>query len=163
MKRPVVVGGAIALALIVAIVAALAWSSSQGSRAVPVSHGAASSFSPAPTPSPTPPAHDVGGVFTLLSGDVVTSPNVCQGGNGGYSDITSATQATLYNGSGTIIAVTNIGTGSPQGTRCVWTFDFGTVPDQPFYAVEIGHRGKISYSLSQMRGALFGVSVSLGS
>lgn len=75
-----------------------------------------------------------------LSGD-----GSCQG-NGGYSDIGPGTAVNVYDSSGAIVAVGELGAGrGSYSAGCAFSF---SVPDVPtgerFYQVEVSHRGKMN-------------------
>lgn len=44
--------------------------------------------------------------------------------------------------------------------RCLHSFD--DIPEVPFYTVDLGRRGQISYSLDDLKGAFWSVSMTLG-
>lgn len=100
--------------------------------------------------------HDVAGTFEF-SGEYGS----CQG-SGGYSDIGSGTEATLYSGSGEVLASTELGIGSEQSGYCEFTFTFNDVPETDFYQFEVGDRGKLKVSLDEMKANGWSVGGSLG-
>lgn len=96
-----------------------------------------------------------------------------QGGSGGYSDIGPGTDVTVYDGSGKVIATAPLGTdceqpptsdgGATDISDATWTTIIRNVPDASFYQVEVGNRGKLRFSKSELAGDGWTVSASLGS
>lgn len=72
-------------------------------------------------------------------------------GDGGYSDIGAATTVSVYDASGAMVAVGELGPGSgTYSSGCRFSF---SVPDVPtgerFYQVEISHRGKMNLTAAE--------------
>lgn len=122
------------------------------------------------TQSHKPATHTITVQFELSTGgdDVVE----CSGGSGGYSDITSSTDVTVYDGSGKVIATAALGddctqpttdVGSTDFSDATWTTKVTNVPDEKFYQVEVGHRGKLTFSKADLASNGWTVSASLGS
>lgn len=104
------------------------------------------------------PTHDVAGSFKFQQ-----DYGYCEGA-GGYSDIGPMTQATLYDGSGVVLATTTLGPGQ-QGTStepCEYTFTFYDVPERDFYQFEVAERGKLKISLAEMKANGWSVGGTLG-
>ncbi|MFE1321040.1 hypothetical protein [Kitasatospora phosalacinea] len=99
------------------------------------------------------------GSMTLTSGAVETK-NGCAG-SGGYGDIGTGADVTVYDESGKVLAVGALGPGRTQGLDgCTFMVNVTEVPTGPkFYQVEIGHRGKINLSSSDAEAGLFGATL----
>ncbi|MFB4317272.1 hypothetical protein [Actinomadura sp. 21ATH] len=65
-------------------------------------------------------------------------------GVGGFDDMAEGTSVTVYDSAGAIVAVGALEQGVPVGSRCEWAFAIYRVPDQPFYQVEVSHRGQVA-------------------
>jgi hypothetical protein len=65
---------------------------------------------------------------------------------------------------GSIVATAPLGTplfdGPTQG--CVASFTVENVPDAPFYSIEVGHRGAITYSNADLAAKDWHVDLTLG-
>lgn len=119
--------------------------------------------------SSAPPRHEVAGTFSLM---VVSAPwkagDACFG-SGGYSDIRSGTNVTLRDGDGKIVGTTTLGLGTAHTVpdlaatlTCDFAFALESVPEVPFYSIEVSHRGTLTYGLDQMKARGWTVSLSLG-
>lgn len=116
------------------------------------------------SPSPTGSLVRVPFVVTVnfQLNDAGAALNGCQG-TGGYSDIGTGTPVTLRNGSGDLLATSSLGSGSNVGIGCLWETVLRDVPRQEdFYVVEVGSRGEISNSRSELEAANLTFDVSLG-
>jgi hypothetical protein len=88
-------------------------------------------------------------------------------GMGGAPDIARGTGVTVKNGEGKIIGTTNLGqaiggrTANVAIFTCVFPFSLDGVPEVPFYSIEVGRRGAISYSLADMQAKTWNVDLSL--
>lgn len=128
---------------------------------------------PAPTLAPTaapatasPLSHTIKGTLTLIPMKSYTNPRNSSGnfadciGLGGYSDIHSGMTVTVKDGTGVIIA-----TGATQYDEkislCGFTFEI-QAPDAPFYSIEVGHRGGLTYSQPQLAAKGWRVDLTLG-
>lgn len=107
------------------------------------------------------PKHDIGGSFTLTAtGETFHSP--CSG-TGGYSDIRSGTNVVLKDGDGKLLSTGSLGSGAGSGNDCVFEYSLNDVPEVPFYTIEVGKRGDLSYSLADMKSMGWSVDLTLGS
>ncbi len=118
-------------------------------------------------------SHTIVGTFTVsdtgdstlgLAPSVGGSDSDCYG-TGGYSDIRSGLSVTVKDGQGQILATSSLGPGSGtiSGIVGVCVFKFSiVVPDTGFYSVEVGHRGSIDYSRTQLASKTWHVDLSLG-
>jgi hypothetical protein len=101
------------------------------------------------------------GKMEMGYGDVGTDDFGQCAGTGGYDDIHQGTSVTVYDDATKIIGTGNLGdsTNSADG-GCTWYFQV-EVPSGPrFYQVEIGHRGKITYTSEEAKAG--GVAITLG-
>lgn len=117
-----------------------------------------------------PTTHTITVNFELNTGGD-EAVNCSTGGAGGaYSDIGNSTDVTVYDGSGKVIATAPLGDnceqaqldGQPDYYDATWHAKVTDVPDVPFYQVEVGHRGKLTFSRSELAGKGWAVSASLG-
>lgn len=145
-------------------VAGLILLASCGGKGVPPT--AISPSSPAPAtrtvaPSPSPSPVVINGTlivknqsFELCLPQVDGSPARLRDG---YSDIGEGTEVTVYDPAGTIIGTGQLadvhGT-DRHGFRddCAFSFQV-TVPEEPFYSVEVSHRGKVAFQRSEISDA----------
>jgi hypothetical protein len=89
-------------------------------------------------------------------------------GSDGYADITAGTQVVVYDPAGTTIATGALKAGTPGAlesdvlvTQCRFGFHVTGVPLVKFYAVEVSHRGKVTFSADQVSAG--DVALTLGS
>jgi hypothetical protein len=111
----------------------------------------------------TPQTHAVRVHFELY--DQITALSGCRGGYGGYEDISRGTPVTISNGSGDVLGAGSLGAGTRVGETltCTWTVTIPGVPSgERFYTAEIGRRGEITQSESEMVAAGWSFAVSLG-
>lgn len=109
-----------------------------------------------PAASASPSSHVLGGTFTLTQkARVVRYTNAAEcSGTGGYDDIRSGLDVVVRDGAGTIIAKSVLiaaaydAAGDPN--QCAYAFTIAGVPDAPFYSVEVGHRGAVTYSRADL-------------
>jgi len=65
-------------------------------------------------------------------------------GYAGFSDLATGSPVTIYDATGTIVALGKLDAGtSPDGLSCSFPFAVTNVPGGDFYSVEVSHRGKI--------------------
>lgn len=90
-------------------------------------------------------------------------------GTGGYSDISEATQVTITDGAGKLLAVTSLSEGKPSGSKlegfvegCTFSWSAPDIPKADFYNIEVGRRGKLTYSYQQMEDVFWISATSLG-
>jgi hypothetical protein len=108
------------------------------------------------------PKHDVSGTFALTDTGENFSSTFCAG-TGGYADIRSGTNVVLKDGDGKLLATGSLGNPTGSGSQCTFTYTLKNVPDSPFYTIEVGSRGDLSYSLEEMRGKAWSIDLTLGS
>jgi hypothetical protein len=108
--------------------------------------------------------YDVGITFVLY--DLETFRNGCVG-DGGYSDIGPGAQITVRNGSGDILGVGSLGSGTPTSgapkARCTYRATVDAVPaGEGFYSVEIASRGEITQPEAELKANGHEFQLSLG-
>ncbi len=120
------------------------------------------------------PSHVVHGTVLLMdSGDPTLGidPSITESGGhcygtGGYSDMAQGASVTVRDGSGHILATSNLGTGTGGAVAsfaglCKFTFS-AEVPETNFYSVEVANRGQLNFSLAEMKKNNWHVDLSLG-
>lgn len=127
---------------------------------------------PAATPSPTPAARTIAGTFTLAQKDrVVRYSNAVEcNGTGGYDDIKPGVGVTVKDDKGAIVglgalASVPVPSADPpyvNERRCVYSFSIDGVADAPFYSVEVGHRGAVTYSRADLAAVGWTLALTLG-
>ena len=146
LRRPILAGVGIALAIALVGGGAFVWLRSGGSGKLPL-------IGPAKT--------KVTGEFILTDSDTAGAACI---GQGGYSDITRGVSVILTNQDGKILGSSALGAGvsdSSAGT-CTYNFTIPDVPeDQSQYAIEVSHRGKVVNSKTELsaNGWNFGLSM----
>lgn len=111
--------------------------------------------------------HTLKGTVTLISADGISrSGDSCQG-TGGFDDIAGGAPVVVKDGSGKIIASTNLGPGagpSGQYSNVECTFEFSAdVPDTDFYQVAVGHRNAVTNSKAELEKNGWKIDLSLSS
>jgi hypothetical protein len=95
--------------------------------------------------------------FAVKGGVLLTSTSIAFAngncyGTGGYDDMSADAQVTIYDGSGKTIAVTQLDAGTDTGGTTSCLFDFEVkVPHSTYYAIEVSHRGKVTFTEAEMR------------
>lgn len=114
----------------------------------------------------SPAGHTLTVEFTLTVSD---SGGSCEGGQGGYSDIDPTTAVTVYDAAGKVVGAAPLGTDcldtfgdTADPSTAAWTTKVPGIPDSKFYQVEVGHRGKLTFSRAQLAGADWTAQTSLG-
>lgn len=79
-------------------------------------------------------------------------------GKGGYSDMAEGANVTVYNATGAVVGSGYLLGGQPSGLNCKWQFTVESLPQSPFYQVEVSHRGKVTVQ----SGEVTSVSLTLG-
>ena len=98
----------------------------------------------------------------FLLSDSDTARSGCEG-DGGYGDIGSGTPVTIKNGSGDILGATSLGSGTAASGSCLWQVKVADVPaGERFYSAEVGSRGAITQSASELAANDYAFDVSLG-
>ena len=96
------------------------------------------------------------GTFTLYDDDfyVVTRDGPSKGdcwGQGGYDDIGIGLDVIIKDGTGTIIAKDELWPGKKTDrNECTFPFYVSGVPSADFYEIEVGRRGSLVFSRSEM-------------
>lgn len=97
----------------------------------------------------------VHGLFTIYNSNyyypsIGKSGDRCYGANG-YSDIDEGTRVVVKNQAGKILTETTLGTGTGSYSKCKFPFDFTVLEGETKYQVEVGRRGTVSYSESELK------------
>jgi len=132
---------------------------------------------PAPTPivvyvtappRSAPTTHTITGTFELRGGDRTSTLTLTQNGYtdchglGGYSDVQSGQPIVVKDGNGSVIATGATAYDTRSAPACAFAFDIPAVPDVPFYSIEIGRRGRQTFSRDHLDAANWHVDLTLG-
>lgn len=79
----------------------------------------------------------------------VTSSGGCEGRHG-FDDMTEGTDVTVYDAAGKVIGSSSLEAGLRSGSSCRWAFSVSDLPPNPFYQVEVSHRGKVTIQRSDV-------------
>ncbi|XGV99642.1 MAG: hypothetical protein ACAF41_11975 [Leptolyngbya sp. BL-A-14] len=116
---------------------------------------------PVALPGLAPASHTVTGDLTIdpAGGSLVSvykhQGDSCRGNDnvesGGFDDLNAGAQITVLDSSGKMIALGSLGEGKVvksdrDSNLCVFPFVIDKVPESDFYSVELGHRGKLTFS-----------------
>ncbi len=115
-----------------------------------------------------------GGETFALDGQVVleSASNVvgdeggqeaCKGG-GGYADIIGGEDVVVFDQGGEELARIQLELGQPEdgGQTCIFPFAISELPEEDGYAVVIGDRDPVPYTLDELRENDFAISLALG-
>jgi len=69
----------------------------------------------------------------------------------------------MKDGSGKLLSTGSLAEGTGTATQCTFAFTLPDVPEVPFYTVEVGRRGSLSYSLSDLKSQGWKLTLTLGS
>jgi hypothetical protein len=108
------------------------------------------------------PSFTLRGSFTLFAATDGPANN-CQGRRG-YDDIKGGVSVTVRDGASRILATGNLENGqrSAAGGSCSFVFRVPNIKQADFYSVEVGRRGSLSYSHTEMTANDWTVAFSLG-
>lgn len=98
----------------------------------------------------------------LLKDPKVRTPGAECAGSGGYDDIHAGAQVRVTNEDGKVLGVSALGSGTPAGLYCSFSFTVDPLPKASVYSFEVSRRGQISYTAKQLETALWMVELSLG-
>jgi hypothetical protein len=100
---------------------------------------------------------EVTGKFSIFESDpyswfpaINSSGDGCSGYNG-YSDINSNTDVRVTNAKGELLTATQLGAGRGSSYKCVFTYHFTVLEGQSAYFVEVGKRGKLKFSETELK------------
>ena len=154
-RNHVVLVLALALGVAIAVIATL--------TVVLITQSDSTSSTP-PTTESKPGRFELNGTFKLQDGvSRLTAAGSCAG-SGGYHDIASGTQVTVYSSAGEVLATGIIDTPLyiASTNSCNFHLKVTDVPDNyDYYQVEVSHRGKIAVSHSEAKSGT--VNLTLGS
>lgn len=112
------------------------------------------------------PNYAIRGSLKLVDSNLGGTDSNCYG-TGGYSDIQAGMPVTIRDGQGKILATGSTGSGSHPNdetygsVQCVFNFQLENIPKADFYSIEVGHRGQLNYSFTEMEKRGWQVSLSL--
>lgn len=120
----------------------------------------------APVVPPASTGHRVAGSVTIKGSSILVVGTACSGG-GGYADMDRGTTVTVKDQAGTIIATGLLDAGVYDNSNAMWKlcrfgFAVPAVPDAPFYSLEVGHRGALTYSRADLDALGWTVALTLG-
>lgn len=105
--------------------------------------------------------HDISGTFTLIDSDVDSDGSKCWG-TGGYDDVEEGLEVTVRDEEGTLLGESELGDSRQHSElACVLSFEIADVPKAKFYSIEVGSRGDLNYSYSEMEEREWKVAFSL--
>lgn len=118
---------------------------------------------PVPTAAPTATLYTLTGSMKLATASIEGSNLDCHG-TGGFDDMTGGVEVVVRDQANTILATGRLGPGKKNtpGTSCTFPFTVSGIPEAPFYSVEVGRRGALTYSFADMVGAGWVVAFTLG-
>lgn len=125
---------------------------------------------PTGSPPTTAPVPTLTGTL-LLRQEVNEFSGAPCGGTGGYSDVREGAQVTVTDGESAIVGVGRLGPGVTQENRrtsatvysyCTFAFSVPSIPDRPFYKIEVAHRGALSYAHDDLAAKNWTVGLTLG-
>lgn len=107
--------------------------------------------------------HTVIGTMTVSSSEFYgkNDGDFCTG-EGGYSDIQFGTSVTVTNEAGKVIGTAILGEGSVETNTCVFNFSVDDVNSADYYSIEVGRRGKLTYSNEEFESRDWTASATLG-
>lgn len=125
--------------------------------------------------SPSPAGQALTGTFELFNGQgnpVQRTDTDCRG-TGGYSDIHAGISAVVRDDKGTIVGSSRL-TPLPEQkaadgridfrerNTCRFEFTIPQLPEAPFYTIEVGDRGELTYSRADLEAQGWTVELNLG-
>lgn len=135
----------------------------------PASASAPTLTSPPATATPaatSAPTHRIQGTLTLSDDSVDIGDNATCHGTGGYDDITAGLGVVVRDGAGVVLATSALGSGSYPDvsdlSTCRFVFSVTNVPEASFYSIEVGHRGDLTYSFTELEERDWTVAFELG-
>lgn len=108
----------------------------------------------------------VEGTFTLRdSNPSYYYPSIASGysscwGSGGYSDISQGVEVVIKNGSGKVLAHTQLGRGHGSSYSCEFPFTVKLTEGEDDYVVSVGRRGEVHFTFEQLQ--TLGIALTLG-
>ena len=85
----------------------------------------------------------------------------CDVSDTGYDDISTGAPVTVKDKARTVLASAFLGNGTSAGSDC--TFSLAVeVPDSDFYQIEVGHRGAVTFSESDLQSNGWTADLSIG-
>lgn len=115
------------------------------------------------SPSAAPTTKTLNGTLALHGRAAAIGLTACSG-TGGYDDIAAGAQVTVKDQTGTLIGTGSLeaGKANAERTTCTFAFKVADLPDATFYAIEVSHRGELTYSAAEMETRHWVVAFTLG-
>lgn len=101
----------------------------------------------------------ISGTFSLFDTDLYGDDGDPCEGEGGYGDLNASTQVIVSNGEGDQLARTELGPGTLDTYTCEFEFEFEATEGEDSYLVEVGDRGTVSHTWTELKG---GPALSIG-
>jgi hypothetical protein len=98
--------------------------------------------------------------YSIYSSGISSDGSSCEG-SGGYSDIGPGTEVVVKDGSGKMLAHTELGSGTGGAYSCSFSFTLDVVEGADDYIVQVSHRGELHKSFTELEND--GVALTLGS
>lgn len=98
------------------------------------------------------------GTFYLYDQD---SAENCDSPSAGYDDISDGTEVLITDEDGKVVGSSELSNGRSTTGGCVWDFS-SAVGNAEFYSVEVGRRGKVTWSKAELSGLDWEISLQLG-
>ena len=123
---------------------------------------------------PSATLRTITGTVSILGGGTAYTTVLTKGSttigcatNDGYSDLAPGASVTIKDGSGSIIGTGQLQSGlfltdTPLGERCSFAFSVSGLPDEPFYSIEVSHRGAVNYSNADLAAKGWHVDLTVG-
>lgn len=108
------------------------------------------------------PTFALEGTFMLVDSESVLGGDGFCIGIGGYSDIKSGLSVTVKDGAGLILATGSLENSRRSGNSCSYSFRIRDIKQADFYSVEVGRRGSLTFSHSEMLSNNWNVAFTLG-
>lgn len=104
-----------------------------------------------------------GGVFlTGLQSAIGSANGTACTSPADFSDIAAGAAVTVSDQSGTILGLGQLDPGMVTASEeCEFLFTIPDIPSKPFYQVQVGHRGEMTYSASQLAANAWVIGFSL--
>lgn len=111
----------------------------------------------------TPPkANTLHGTVQVTDDSVSFNPANDCAMTGGFEDVNSGTPVQVTNEKGDVVGVSTLGDGKVVNSiTCSFPFTVTGVPQAKIYNVEVSQRGKVGYSLQQMKNQSWTISLKL--
>ena len=106
--------------------------------------------------------YTIEGSFGLFDSDGFRDAGLGCAGDGGFNDIGPGTPVRVRDGKGALIGSATLDTGVESGSLCLLSFTVPEVVKADYYEIEVGRRGSLGFSFSEMESSGWTVGFSLG-